>query len=78
MAKPIHAQVEDYLIYCRNIRQMSDMTLRSKRHTYQHFIVGSQCRDLHQLDNVDFNRWISYQTDKGVSARTINTRMLRW
>ncbi|MDL2235438.1 tyrosine-type recombinase/integrase [Christensenellaceae bacterium OttesenSCG-928-L17] len=75
MAKPIFAQVEEYLTYCRDIRQMSKMTLNSKKHTYKHFIVGSECRDLKELDNVDFNRWISYQTESGVSARTINTRM---
>lgn len=73
--KPIYDQVNEYLDYCQFIRHMSKTTINSKSHTLKHFIKQSGINDLQELDNRAFNRWISSQSDLGVSARTINTRM---
>ena len=75
MTKPIHAQIDEYLEYCEFTRQMSKMTINSKRHTYKHFIEDTEINDLRELDNKAFNRWIATQSSHGASARTINTRM---
>ncbi len=75
MTKPIHAQIDEYLEYCEFTRQMSKMTINSKRHTYKHFIEDTEINDLRELDNKAFNRWIAAQSSHGASARTINTRM---
>jgi site-specific recombinase XerD len=73
--KPIHAQIDEYLEYCQFTRQMSQMTINSKRHIYKHFIEDAGISDLQELDNKAFNRWIAAQSGRGASARTINTRM---
>ncbi|MDR2063977.1 MAG: tyrosine-type recombinase/integrase [Candidatus Nomurabacteria bacterium] len=73
--KPIDTQIDEYMDYCTYTRRMSAMTIVSKQHTYAHFVIGSKCHDIQNLDNAAFNRWIKYQTKKGVSARTINTRI---
>ena len=72
---PIYSQVNEYMAYCKYTRRMSDQTLRSKEHTYKHFIIGSGCKDLAKLTNADFDQWVRYQSERGVSPRAINTRM---
>lgn len=73
--KPIYAQIEEYLQYCRLVRRMSPETISGKKHTYMHFVVGSECSDLCNLTNADFDKWLRYQSERGVSTRTINTRI---
>lgn len=73
--KPIYSQVEEYMTYCRYTRQMSKQTLRSKEHTYRHFIIGSGCDDLAKLTNAQFDQWVRYNSERGVSPRAINTRI---
>lgn len=73
--KPIYSQVNEYLEYCRKERGMSKQTVRSKAHTYKHFIIGSECDDLAELTNADYSKWLEYQFDLGVSHRTLNTRI---
>ena len=72
---PIYSQVNEYMAYCQYTRRMSEQTLRSKEHTYKHFIIGSGCKDLAKLTNADFDQWVRYQSERGVSPRAINTRM---
>lgn len=73
--KPIYGQVEQYMAYCKYTRRMSSQTIRSKEHTYKHFIIGSGCSDISKLTNADFDQWVRYQSERGVAPRTINTRM---
>jgi site-specific recombinase XerD len=73
--KPIQAQIDEYMKYCEFTRQMSKMTINSKKHTYRHFIKDSGVDDLKNLDNKNFNQWIAKQSSRGASPRTINTRM---
>ena len=73
--KPIYSQVEEYMNYCRYTRRMSEQTLRTKEHTYKHFIIGSGCDDLAKLTNAQFDQWVRYNSERGVSPRAINTRM---
>lgn len=73
--KPIYQQVEEYMTYCRYTRQMSLQTLRTKEHTYRHFIIGSGCEDLTKLTNAQFDQWVRYNSERGVSPRAINTRI---
>lgn len=73
--KPIYSQIDCYMEYCRYTRRMSEQTLRTKAHTYKHFIIGSGCDDLANLTNAQFDTWVRYQSERGVSPRAINTRM---
>ena len=71
---PIYAQVNEYLEYCEFVKQVSPMTLTAKKSCYKQFIEQSRCRDLEELDNADYNRWVKAQAKKGISPRTINMR----
>jgi site-specific recombinase XerD len=73
--KPIESQIGEYMEYCEYTRQMSKMTINSKKHTYKHFVKDSGVDDLKKLNNKDFNKWIAKQSSRGASPRTINTRM---
>ena len=66
--------MEGYLHYCQFTRGMSDMTIKSKHHTYLHFIIDSECEDMRQLTNRGYDLWVEKQVNAGVSNRTINTR----
>lgn len=72
---PAERQISEYLDYCQFTRHMSQMTLVSKRHTFKHFIIQSSVKDLRDLDNRTFDRWIKSQIKRQVSARSINTRI---
>lgn len=72
--KPIYAQIDEYLDHCIHNKQ-SNMTLGSKRHTYKHFVMSSGVTSMQELTNDMFNLWLAAQTERGVSKRTINTRM---
>ncbi len=70
----IYYQMEEYLNYCQFTRGMSQMTLKSKQHTYVHFIIDSECNDMRQLTNRGYDLWVEKQVNARVSNRTINTR----
>lgn len=74
-AFPIREQVDEYMEYCEFVRQMSPMTLTAKKSAYKQFVEQSGCKDLRELDNKTFNRFIKGQTANGVSPRTINMRI---
>ncbi len=71
---PIYAQIAEYMEYCEFVRQMSPMTITAKKSCYKQFIEQSNCKDLRELTNKEFNRFIKGQTANGVSPRTINMR----
>lgn len=73
--KPIYDQIDEYLDYCQFVRQMSPMTMRTKRHTYKHLAGDTGIHSLEDLDNDAFSLWSKGQIARGVSARTINTRV---
>lgn len=69
-----YRQVESYLHYCQFTRDMSAMTLASKRHIYLHFITDSGCTNIRRLTNRHYDLWVAKQIESGVSNRTINMR----
>lgn len=69
-----YQQIESYLRYCQFTRDMSAMTLASKRHTYRHFVVDSGCTNIRKLTNQHYELWVKKQIQSGVSNRTINMR----
>ena len=73
--KPIVRQCNDYLDYCQNVRQMSRCTLKSKVGAYKFLIKESMCDDLRNLTNAAYDKFVKAELERGVSARTINTRM---
>lgn len=73
--KVIYRQVNAYLKYCALTRQMSSMTMRAKRGTYEMLIRESACSDLRNFTNHHLDKFIGTEIGRGVSARTVNTKI---
>lgn len=72
--KPIYQQVNAYLNFCANIRQMSRMTMHAKECALRYLIIESECSDLQELTNESFDKFVQAELARGVSTRTINGR----
>lgn len=71
---PIYDQANQYLRYCSVTRQMSPMTIRSKQSALRNLIVESKCKDLQELTNADYDRFVQCELERNVCCRTINTK----
>ena len=82
--QPIYRQMHEYYHFCKHIRHMTPATLTSKMYTLNKFIFDSELTDLQFISNQLIFNWISQQTLRGNSGRSINDRlahlkaMLRW
>lgn len=72
--KPIHRQLNEYLDYCANVRQISRMTMHAKESALRFFMVESKCDDLQELTNKKFDNFIKAELERGIAARTVNMR----
>lgn len=70
--RKIEQEIADYLEYCEKVRQMSETTLNAKQNTLKRFLECVQITSLDQLDNKIFNKWITHETARNVSPRSIN------
>ena len=71
----LDSQLQDYLSYCRHIRNFTEQTMKSKS-----FILSKFCReigksDLRVVTNNDLDLWRLAMLGEGVSQRTINCRL---
>jgi integrase/recombinase XerC len=73
--KTIQKQVDEYLNYCRYVRNMTDQTMQSKEYVFSKFIKETSISDFKELTNKRLNEWVEYQLKSGVGGRTINTRV---
>ena len=79
MEKPIYAQIEEYLDYCR-ARQFTEQTMDTKSRVLIKFAELRIVDDMQKLTNKDINKWMAMQssgaaTGNKVSGRTINSRL---
>ncbi len=79
MEKPIYAQIEEYLDYCR-ARQFTKQTMDTKTRVLTKFAELELVNDMQELTNRDINKWMSMQssgaaTGNKISGRTINGRL---
>jgi len=72
--KPIHKQLNVYLDYCANVRQMSRMTMHAKESALRFFMVESHCNNLEELTNDMYDNFVKSELDRGIGARTVNMR----
>ncbi len=71
--KKIKEQVEGYLDYCEKVRGMSPATMWTKRNILKRFVEATGIRNLSELNNEIFNKWVADEMKRSVSARSINT-----
>lgn len=71
----IEEQINQYLRYCTITRRMSPMTLSSKVSTYRIFVDEAKITTLTGLTNAKFDQFMLAENKRGVSARTINTKI---
>ena len=74
--KVVDKQIKEYLDYCENVRHMSEQTLHGKKWVYKNIKKSIKVGDLRELSNKHINKWVSEQTDRGCSGRTINNRLV--
>ena len=72
--KPIYEQINNYLNFCANIRQMSRMTMHAKECALRYLIMESGCADLRELTNEMYDKFVQAELQRGVSTRTVNGR----
>ena len=68
----IEQQIEDYLHYCRVVRQMTETTLRLKSCILGYFVRVTGVRELNDVTDEIFEWWVEYVLGIGVSSRTAN------
>ena len=68
----IKQQINDYLEYCKKVRQMSETTLNAKQNTLKRFVECTKITNLNQLDNKIFNKWVAHETARHISPRSVN------
>lgn len=71
--KKIQNQIANYLNYCEKICRMSPTTMNTKRNICKRFVAATMLRDLSELDNEIYNKWITHEMSRGISARSLNT-----
>ena len=69
----IHQQIRDYLEYCEKVRGMTPATMAMKRNVLSRFVRITGLTDVTRLNNQIFNRWVAQETERGLSARSMNT-----
>ena len=73
--RKIRKQFNDYLDYCANIKRLSPQTVRGLRWTFNDFCKRTDVDSLEEITNDQIVEWVKGQTDRGVCARSINTRL---
>lgn len=68
----ISKQIEDYIDYCENVRQMTKVTIQDKKSILRRFGREVKCNNLRKLTNVEYNDWVKEQVARGISARSVN------
>ena len=72
---PIAKQIEKYLRWCANVRQMSEETIRGKTWVCNSIISEIPINDITEISNKHVDDWIALQSARGCSGRTINGRI---
>lgn len=81
---PIYQQVYRYYNFCEHVRGLSPVTLTSKRYIINNFLRHLEITSLEQLTDQMVYDWVSAQSTRGNTGRSINDRlahikaMLRW
>ena len=73
--KEIERQIEKYLIYCKQVRNMSEATIRAKQNVLKRFMmvmINVKIFTLDELTNDAFNKWMISERARGISARSMN------
>lgn len=71
--KDINYQIEVYLKYCTETRNMSPVTLNAKRHTLKRFARETGLKSLKHLNNRTFDLYITKLAKNKINGSSINT-----
>lgn len=76
--RKIEKQFEEYIDYCTNVRRMSARTIESKVWVCKDILREMDIDAIEQITNSDIMRWVTTQTKRGCSGRTINHRLINF
>lgn len=68
-------QISEYIDFCRNVKVMSEGSIRGVSYDLRQFMDESSLERLQDITNRDVNDWISKQHVRGCKASSINTRI---
>ncbi len=71
--RKIEKEVEEYLLYCEKTRRMSETTIRSKQNILERFINVTGVEAVELISNLDFDKWMAFLVERGVSNTAMNT-----
>lgn len=69
-------QLNEYLDYCENVRRMSPQTIHGKKWVCASLLESIKINSIEELTNQQVNDWITEQTARGCSGRTVNNRIV--
>ncbi|MBQ3441235.1 tyrosine-type recombinase/integrase [Candidatus Saccharibacteria bacterium] len=69
----ISTEINEYLDYCKNIRQMSKITLRNKCSILSKFTEETKLLSIKDLTNQIYHQWIKKEFSHSVKASSLNT-----
>lgn len=73
---PIENQLRAYLRWCESVKQMTPMTMRTKRSVLGRFIIETDIQDMAELTNKRLDRWIEAKAC-GKFGRQCNATTMR-
>lgn len=72
MKERLSSQVDYYLDYCANVKNMTPKSIDSKRNTLDRFTKFMKNKSLFKITNEDFNLWIKSLVNSDLKANSIN------
>lgn len=73
MKRPVTAQVDEYLEYCKFKRRFTESTMRTKKQSIYKFLNDHpKLKDLRQLTNDQFDEWCQSMVRLGKAGKTVN------
>lgn len=80
----LKTQIDGYMNYCKNVRQMTEQSIKSKSIALNRFLKEINCDSLQNLTNNIFNDWIEFQFKKNIKSNSVKdytqkvVAMIRW
>lgn len=71
--KKIITEINEYLDYCKNIRQMSKITLLNKQSILTKFMRETKIATIKDLNNHIYNSWLKQQFSYHITSASLNT-----
>lgn len=77
MKKSLNTKINFYIDYCENIKKMTPKSIKNKRNSLENFARFIGNKNIETISNTNFNEWIRFLNDKGISKNSMNDYISR-